>query len=80
MTEEQQIRVKALELVHRAESDPEFAKKAKADPVGTLVAAGIPQHRAEAMIRPDIWCRDLTCWSSKCPQSCIVTVFEDLRG
>ncbi len=62
-------------LVERAHKDPEFAKKAKADPVGTLVAAGIPRPQADALIRPSRICTDTTCWSSGCPGTCYVTVY-----
>ena len=71
--QERELRVKLIELLNRAESDPTFAEKVKADPMGALTAAGIAQQRAEALIRPDWKCLDTTCWSSECPGTCIVS-------
>jgi hypothetical protein len=82
--EGQQYRAKAEELVQRAERDPAFAQQAKADPLGTLTAAGIPADAAQRMLQGNasaeaevsgyMNCADTTCWSSECPATCTITL------
>ncbi len=80
----QQYRGIAEQLARRAEQDEAFAEQARADPVGTLVAAGIPADAASQLLQsgdevagyvprnPD--CGDTTCWISACPECCNITI------
>ena len=72
--EQSDIREKAFALVQRAEREPEFASKAKADPLGTLVEGGIPRDTAHRMLFPPMICTDTTCWTSDCPGTCFVSI------
>ena len=46
----QQYRTTVDELVQRAKRDPAFAQRARADPVGTLMAAGVPADVANRLM------------------------------
>lgn len=74
----EEMRVKAYALVARAESDPEFARRAKDDPRTVLREAGLSEDslhtRTEQLEVPPWWgCNDFTCWTSRCPGTCYVT-------
>jgi hypothetical protein len=73
--EDLRMKEKALELVRRAQREPEFATLAKSDPVGTLVAAGIPDTVALHLmaVAPDL-CADGTCLTTWCGGTCYVTI------
>jgi len=79
------------DIIRRAEQDEAFSSEAKADPVGTLVTAGVPEESARQMLsgyRPPEGeevvgfrqCVDATCWSSACPGTCSVTFQDDTSG
>lgn len=78
---DEELRVKAYQLVARAEGDPEFARMVRADPGAVLrevgisedvLTAGVAGQKASAL--PERWgCNDFTCWSSACPGTCYVT-------
>jgi hypothetical protein len=84
-TDLEQYRAKAEELVQRAERDSGFARQAKANPLGTLTAAGIPEDAAQQMLQGGasadggevagyVRCADLTCWISACPGTCYISL------
>ncbi|HEY7035494.1 MAG TPA: hypothetical protein VH482_29405 [Thermomicrobiales bacterium] len=84
-TDLEQYRAKAEELVQRAERDPAFAAQAKADPLGTLTAAGIPEDASRQMLAGGLsevsgyrmsegGCADTTCWVTACPGTCYVSI------
>lgn len=85
-TEIEHYRGTAEELVKRAEQDEDFAKQAKADPLGTLTGAGIPQDVAKQMLNGGLSevtghmmpeggsCADTTCWISACPGTCAISL------
>ncbi len=71
------------QLARRAEQDKNSAQHAKANPVGTLTAAGIPQRAIPDLLGEGAQsaevagykeCVDLTCIITDCPDSCIVTL------
>ena len=82
----EQYRGTAEELVKRAEQDEDFAKQAKADPLGTLTSAGIPQDAAKQMLNGGLSevtghtmpeggsCADTACWISACPGTCAISL------
>lgn len=80
----EQYRGLAEQVVRRAEQDEQFARQAKADPVGALTAAGVPTNVAQQMLQGSsggeaevdghLRCADLTCWSSECPATCYVSL------
>jgi hypothetical protein len=74
----EEMRAKAYALVAQAEADPEFARRAKADPVAVLREVGLPEdslHTREQQLELPPWwgCNDFTCWTSACPATCYVT-------
>ena len=71
----------AEQILYRAETDKDFAERAKSDPFTTLTEAGIsPKMATEMLERRDIEpgpsgpCEDGTCWITACPGTCFVTV------
>jgi hypothetical protein len=82
----EQYRETAENLAKRAEQDETFATQAKADPLGTITSAGIPEETAKQMLnggltevtgymRPEGGsCADTTCWISACPGSCAISL------
>lgn len=83
--EMQQLRQTMQVIVDRAKRDPAYRQQISDDPTGTLTAAGIPAKAVAEIVAdggevPEVVghrpsdCRDLTCFSSNCPESCYVTV------
>jgi hypothetical protein len=80
----EELRIRAMKLVARAESDPKFAARAKADPAAVLREAGIPPEDAllarhgeaqSASVGGTTYCcHDWTCWTSDCPSTCYLTI------
>jgi hypothetical protein len=70
-----ELRQKARNLVARCEVDPEFARRAKADPAAVLREAGLPEDLVRTDRKPYKWalCADFTCIVSGCPECCYVT-------
>ena len=46
----EQIRQRGIELLDRAKNDPQFVSQMKADPQGTLTAAGLPSSAVQEFL------------------------------
>jgi len=79
---DEELRLKARQLVARCETDPEFARKVKADPAAALREAGLPEDLVRFDRAPLEWarCEDFTCITSGCPGSCFVTAHTHFPG
>lgn len=72
MSNGDELRRTAYQLVARAMGDPDFAAHVKANPQSVLRDAGLPDDALTVPV-PELWCRDFTCWSSECPGTCYVS-------
>ena len=87
------IRLKLAEIVHRAENDDAFRQRLASDRAGVLAEHGIPANAVEEFSKSiqearvagndptgcihTSGCRDFTCFSSSCGNSCFVSVVID---
>ena len=87
------VRSRLAEIVSKADSDPGFYARLRANPSAVLKEHGIPENAVEALSRANSerrgtavglaedhtdcihtnGCRDFTCWSSACPNTCYVS-------
>ena len=91
------VRLRLAEVVSKADSDPAFHARLKANPSAVLKEYGIAENAVEALSRANSerqanaagladdptecihtnGCRDFTCWSSGCPNSCYASFVMD---
>jgi hypothetical protein len=78
-TELKVARERVQEFIKRAEVDQELQDALRADPEATLRTHGIETNTVERLSEEHqafpMWgCNDFTCWTSRCPESCFVTI------